>query len=469
MKNIIKLFILCFMIIFINSCQTTIDSDIETQNIDLQQYPNITFQMTALADGEIRDDEYLVNWEKFFYETYGIDITLRLALGEKNHSYMYNFSKRYIIKGEPGIYFVNSIYYKEFLTFALTNGLIIDISQYLVNNDYWKKVPFEYKDMYLEGGKVFGLANTSEPIAFGRSINKDWMATLDITQPSNIIELYRILSDFTYSDPDDNGINDTCGLKYNNPFDLIDIFNIHDCYLDFSRYDKNRRVITSISYNPNTSLYEDCMFNDEIFSVFDFINDMSIKNVIIMENKNIIAGSYYGEYRNNDKYIINDNIEGVNGNKILAFSHVTKSAGAYFFTSNLVEPENTVNAFFNIFYGSETGNDTASNGVLTPKENILVPIICEDLYNRNYQDEVENSDKVYYIYPNNQVLLPTRNLIYNPVDGGISTGNTYYSLFSQTTSQIIENDVIVEDVIIAYRDAANKMGVVDILDTLNRR
>ncbi|OYO84363.1 ABC transporter substrate-binding protein [Lachnotalea glycerini] len=59
---------------------------------------------------------------------------------------------------------------------------------------------------------------------YGMGYRADWAEKLGIDTPTTIEDVYNMMYQFTYGDPDGNGVNDTYGLalcKYTGPFDII--------------------------------------------------------------------------------------------------------------------------------------------------------------------------------------------------------------------------------------------------------
>ncbi|ASA20457.1 ABC transporter substrate-binding protein [Paenibacillus donghaensis] len=68
-------------------------------------------------------------------------------------------------------------------------------------------------------GKVYGLYTERPSSRQGIIIRKDWLSHLKLAPPQTLDELYEVMRQFTYNDPDGNGKQDTFGLVDRN--DLV--------------------------------------------------------------------------------------------------------------------------------------------------------------------------------------------------------------------------------------------------------
>lgn len=74
------------------------------------------------------------------------------------------------------------------------------------------------------GGKLIGIYKARPIGRYGLGYRKDWADKLGLSEPKTIEDIYNMMYQFTYGDPDGNGKDDTYGLslcKYTGPFDII--------------------------------------------------------------------------------------------------------------------------------------------------------------------------------------------------------------------------------------------------------
>lgn len=104
------------------------------------------------------------------------------------------------------------VYYNMVPTY-IKQGLLLDIEPYL---DKMPNFVANYSESalancYIDGGMYLIAARPY--IAYADySIRQDWLDNLNMAMPTTLDELYDVLYAFTYSDPDQNGKDDTYGL-----------------------------------------------------------------------------------------------------------------------------------------------------------------------------------------------------------------------------------------------------------------
>ena len=460
-------------------------------------------QITLLSEGENnnRNEEYLYEWEQYIKENFDINIKINFTINN-NSNYMAKYSLEFIRDGLEGLFFVESKMSKEFLEYALYSNLILDVSEYLKSNEYWNQVSPLYKELYAKGGVTFGIPNSITPILYGRLINKEWLSNLNMKLPKNLVELNNLLYKFTYEDPDLNLREDTIGIAFRDAFDFNDVFNAYGCYLDFPYEDsyssnywrrrntsflRNQKSITSIAYNPMTNQYEDSMFNDDMVNVFEYIRGLVDNNVcttsinprenVILVGENdevtINSGMYYGGlYDNSTTHVFNSIFEGEKGNSVIPISYVDKSLGAYYLSATTKNPKLVVNSFIDTFYQSKEGNFIAANGIETNGEELLVPIVCESLY-ENHNDQllsnIKNQNNWYTILPIKQIELKASSVLstINEDEEYKLIGTNYYGLFNSAFSSLILGEVAIDEIMDNYKTKAKEYGVFDLLYDLN--
>ncbi|GGH18999.1 extracellular solute-binding protein [Paenibacillus segetis] len=68
-------------------------------------------------------------------------------------------------------------------------------------------------------GKIYGLYTERPSSRQGIIIRQDWLNNLQLSKPQTLDDLYEVMRQFTYNDPDQNGVQDTIGLVDRN--DLV--------------------------------------------------------------------------------------------------------------------------------------------------------------------------------------------------------------------------------------------------------
>lgn len=98
----------------------------------------------------------------------------------------------------------------------INEGKIVAIDSYIKNSKILKEpntCGWQTIDNMKVNGKVYGF-----PISAGNGcvtyVRKDWLDNLGLSVPTTWDELYKVMWEFTYNDPDGNGKNDTYGYVF---------------------------------------------------------------------------------------------------------------------------------------------------------------------------------------------------------------------------------------------------------------
>ncbi|CAM3381774.1 extracellular solute-binding protein [Marinicrinis lubricantis] len=95
---------------------------------------------------------------------------------------------------------------------AIRSGLFWEIGPYLKDYPNLRHLNQEILMQTAVDSKVYGLYTERPSSRQGVIIRKDWLDALGLPLPGTIEELYEVLKQFTYGDPDGNGKDDTFGL-----------------------------------------------------------------------------------------------------------------------------------------------------------------------------------------------------------------------------------------------------------------
>ncbi|MCR5823851.1 MAG: extracellular solute-binding protein, partial [Lachnospiraceae bacterium] len=95
---------------------------------------------------------------------------------------------------------------------AAEEGLFWDLAPYLDDYDNLATIPEAYRAAASKNGKLYGLPRGREIGRNGMGYRLDWLENLGLEEPTNWEAYHEMLYQFTYGDPDGNGIDDTVGL-----------------------------------------------------------------------------------------------------------------------------------------------------------------------------------------------------------------------------------------------------------------
>lgn len=102
---------------------------------------------------------------------------------------------------------------------AIRSDVFWEIGPYLAEFPNLSKLDPNILDQTAVDGKIYGLYTERPSSRQGVILRKDWLERLGLEEPKTLDELYEVLRQFTYGDPDGNGEQDTLGVVDRN--DLV--------------------------------------------------------------------------------------------------------------------------------------------------------------------------------------------------------------------------------------------------------
>lgn len=102
---------------------------------------------------------------------------------------------------------------------AIRSDAFWEIGPYLQDYGNLKNLDSSILDQTSIDGKIYGLYTERPSSRQGVIIRKDWLDRLQLNSPQTLDELYEVMRQFTYADPDGNGKQDTVGIVDRN--DLV--------------------------------------------------------------------------------------------------------------------------------------------------------------------------------------------------------------------------------------------------------
>lgn len=102
---------------------------------------------------------------------------------------------------------------------AIRSKAFWEIGPYLQEFPNLKQLDSAILNQSAVDGKIYGLYTERPSSRQGIIIRKDWLDRLQLDKPQTLDELYEVMKQFTYNDPDGNGKQDTIGLVDRN--DLV--------------------------------------------------------------------------------------------------------------------------------------------------------------------------------------------------------------------------------------------------------
>jgi len=110
---------------------------------------------------------------------------------------------------------------------AANAGAFIDLNNYMFDSAKYPNLSQANPNVCQSltvGGKLIGVYRARTIGRYGMGYRADWAEKLGIAEPKTVDDVYNMMSQFTYGDPDGNGQDDTYGLalcSYTGPFDIM--------------------------------------------------------------------------------------------------------------------------------------------------------------------------------------------------------------------------------------------------------
>lgn len=110
---------------------------------------------------------------------------------------------------------------------AARAGAFWDLNEFIWDKEKYPNLSQANKNVcnnLMVDGELIGLYKARDIGRYGMGYRSDWAEKLGLSEPKSIDDMYNMLYQFTYGDPDGNGKNDTYGIamcKYTGPFDII--------------------------------------------------------------------------------------------------------------------------------------------------------------------------------------------------------------------------------------------------------
>lgn len=113
------------------------------------------------------------------------------------------------------------------ITSAAEAGAFVDLSQYIFDSEKYPNLSQANENVNQSltiDGKLIGVYRARDIGRYGMGYRADWAEKLGLEEPKTIEDVYNMMYEFTYGDPDGNGVDDTYGValcNYTGPFDIM--------------------------------------------------------------------------------------------------------------------------------------------------------------------------------------------------------------------------------------------------------
>ncbi|MCR5585407.1 MAG: extracellular solute-binding protein [Lachnospiraceae bacterium] len=160
---------------------------------------------------------------------------------------------------------------------AAEEGLFWDLAPYLDDYDNLATIPEAYRAAASKNGKLYGLPRGREIGRNGMGYRLDWLENLGLDEPTNWEAYHEMLYQFTYGDPDGNGLDDTVGLGLDSWGGVFDImfpwFGVPNIWGVDAKGDLINRYMTEEykdALKKIRQLYEEGLINNGSNGIADF-------------------------------------------------------------------------------------------------------------------------------------------------------------------------------------------------------
>ncbi|AOZ96962.1 putative aldouronate transport system substrate-binding protein [Butyrivibrio hungatei DSM 14810] len=206
------------------STQTADNAGADTASDAPVEYPPVTFMAIDFNSGASNTGDYAEQVMQQLEEHTGVDVEIQWVqsdvLEEKATLAMQD------PKSMPMIMTWNGAVTGTVVT-AAKQGAFVDLTEYLKDSTKYPNLSQQnpgVAESLTVDGKQIGIYRARVLGRYGLSYRQDWADALGLAEPKTIDDVYNMLYQFTYGDPDGNGKNDTIGLEmtsYTGPFDIM--------------------------------------------------------------------------------------------------------------------------------------------------------------------------------------------------------------------------------------------------------
>ncbi|MFC5468909.1 extracellular solute-binding protein [Cohnella suwonensis] len=202
---------------------------------------------------------------------------------------------------------------------ALRSGMFWDIGPYLKDYPNLSRLNGKILDQTAVDGKMYGLYTERPSSRQGIILRKDWLDRLNLEVPGTPEQLYDVLKQFTYGDPDGNGIRDTFGLADRNDL-VFGAFKTLSSYMGTpNNWDvRNGKIVPEFATPEymDTMDYMKKLFDEKLINPDFVVTSKEIQRDLFINGK---AGAYIGSMTDVDR--LADESKAVNPNARLTVAN----------------------------------------------------------------------------------------------------------------------------------------------------
>lgn len=283
-----------------------------------------------------------------------------------------------------------------FLKSAIRSGMFWEVGPYLAEFPNLRRLNASILSQTAVDGKIYGLYTERPSSRQGVIIREDWLDNLNLEPPKTIDQLYNVLKQFTYGDPDRDGKQDTIGLTDRNDL-VFGAFKTLSSYFGTPNnwMVDNHRIVPEFETLPYKDtmdfmrkLYKEKLINQEFV-----VTSKDIQRDLLISGK---AGVYIGSMTDvqrlsneakqvnpDARFTVVNRIEGPDGYKVWSIPNFN---GLFLFSKSAIKTEEELKQVLG-FFDRTMEEDTANlmkygvegrHYTLDGKE-VLLPVKSEQL------------------------------------------------------------------------------------------
>ncbi|ACT00462.1 extracellular solute-binding protein [Paenibacillus sp. JDR-2] len=249
-----------------------------------------------------------------------------------------------------------------FLKSAIRSGMFWEVGSYLSEYPNLKRLNNSILDQTAVDGKIYGLYTERPSSRQGVIIREDWLQKLKLDPPKTIDQLYNVMKQFTYGDPDGDGKQDTIGLTDRNDL-VFGAFKTLSSYFGTPNNwsAQNHQIIPEFE----TPQYKDTMdfmrklYNEKLINQEFVVTSKDIQRDLLISGR---AGVYIGSMTDvqrlsnevrrvnpDARFTVVNRIEGPDGYKVWSIPNFN---GLFLFSKSAIKTEDELKQVLAFFDGS---------------------------------------------------------------------------------------------------------------------
>ncbi len=184
---------------------------------------------------------------------------------------------------------------------ALRSGMFWEIGPYLKDYPNLSRLNEDILSQTAVDGRIYGLYTERLSSRQGIILREDWLDKLQLKPPSTTEQLYEVLRQFTYGDPNGNGVRDTFGLADRNDL-IFGAFKTLSSYMGTpNNWEiRDRKLVPEFATQAyiDTMNYMKRLYDEKLINPDFVVTSKEIQRDLFINGK---AGAYIGSMTDVDR------------------------------------------------------------------------------------------------------------------------------------------------------------------------